>query len=60
MLPEAISNDLCSLHPGEGKLVLACLMTIDALGNVLRTELVEGIIDSVHRGVYEDIQTRYE
>ena len=29
MLPEALSNDVCSLHPGEPKLVLSCLMTVD-------------------------------
>lgn len=60
MLPEAISNDVCSLHPGEPKLVLSCFMTIDKSWNVLHTEIVEGIIDSRHRGIYEEIQKRYE
>jgi exoribonuclease R len=60
MLPEAISNDVCSLHPGEPKLVLSCLMTIDPQGNVIKTEVVEGIIESAHRGVYEEIQKSYE
>ena len=60
MLPEAISNDVCSLHPGEPKLVLSCLMTIDPQGNVIKTEVVEGIIESVHRGIYEEIQNNYE
>lgn len=59
MLPEAISNDVCSLHPGEPKLVLSCLMTIDPEGKVIHTEIVEGIIDSIHRGVYEEIQKRH-
>lgn len=60
MLPEAISNDVCSLHPGEPKLVLSCLMTIDPHGNVIKTEIVEGIIESAHRGVYEEIQKSHE
>lgn len=60
MLPEALSNDVCSLHPGEAKLVLSCLMTVDGQGMVKKTELVEGVIDSTHRGVYEEIQNNYE
>lgn len=60
MLPEALSNDLCSLHPGEPKLTLSVLMTIDSHGQVKHTDIVEGVIESKHRGVYEDIQKRYE
>lgn len=60
MLPEALSNDVCSLHPGEPKLVLSCIMTVNRQGIVEHTELVEGIIESVHRGVYEEIQKSYE
>lgn len=60
MLPEALSNDVCSLHPGESKLVLSCIMTIDKMGVVKKTELVEGVIESAHRGVYEEIQRSYE
>jgi len=60
MLPEALSNDVCSLHPGEPKLVLSCIMTIDKTGMVTKTELVEGIIESAHRGVYEEIEKQYE
>ena len=46
MLPEKISNDLCSLHPGSAKLTLSCLMRINPKGEVLETEIVEGIIES--------------
>lgn len=46
MLPEKISNDLCSLHPGSAKLTLSCLMRISPKGEVLETEIVEGIIES--------------
>ncbi len=55
MLPEIISNDLCSLHPGTMKLTLSAVMTIDARWYVRHTDIVEWIIESQHRGVYDDI-----
>jgi len=59
MLPEVLSNDLCSLHPGKMKLTLSCVMTIDPNGYVKHTDIVEGIIESQHRGVYDAIAKRY-
>lgn len=59
MLPEVLSNDLCSLHPGKMKLTLSCVMMIDPNGYVKHTDIVEGIIESQYRGVYEDIAKRY-
>lgn len=56
MLPEALSNDLCSLHPGEPKLTLSCIMEVDQSGHVRHTDIVEGIILSRHRGIYDDIE----
>ena len=58
MLPEILSNDLCSLHPGTMKLTLSCVMLVDPRGNVKHTDIVEGIIESRHRGVYDDIAKR--
>jgi ribonuclease R len=58
MLPEILSNDLCSLHPGTMKLTLSAVMTIDPRGYVKHTDIVEGIIESQHRGVYDDIYQR--
>lgn len=55
MLPEVLSNDLCSLHPGTMKLTLSCVMLVDPMGYVKQTDIVEGIIESRHRGVYDDI-----
>ncbi len=60
MLPEILSNDLCSLHPWKMKLTLSCVMTIDSNWQVKHTEIVEGIIESQHRGVYDDIENRYK
>lgn len=60
MLPEILSNDLCSLHPGNMKLTLSCVMLVDTTGNVKHTEIVEGIIESRHRGIYDDIARRQD
>jgi ribonuclease R len=57
MLPEVLSNDLCSLHPGEPKLTLSCVMEIDHHGFVKHTDIVESIIQSGHRGIYEEVAT---
>lgn len=56
MLPEVLSNDLCSLKPGTPKLTLSALMEIDSSGHVRHTDIVEWVIESAHRGVYEMIQ----
>lgn len=60
MLPEILSNDLCSLHPWKMKLTLSCVMTIDSNGQVKRTDIVESIIESQHRGIYDIIAQRYK
>jgi ribonuclease R len=56
MLPEILSNDLCSLHPGGPKLTLSILIRIDRKGFVKESFVTEGIIESRHRGIYEDIE----
>lgn len=55
MLPEILSNDLCSLHPGTMKLTLSCVMTVNPQWYVKHADIVEGMIESQHRGVYDDI-----
>lgn len=60
MLPEVLSNDLCSLHPWSPKLVLTLLMKIDLSGNVLATFLTEWVIESRQKWVYEDISDPHE
>jgi ribonuclease R len=56
MLPERLSNDLCSLRPNEDRLTMSCLMEIDARGRVGRYWIHEGVIRSRHRLVYEHVQ----
>lgn len=55
MLPEELSNGICSLNPGEDRLTLSCLMEIDKFGRVLTHELAESIICSKERLVYDDV-----
>ncbi|MBS1814156.1 MAG: VacB/RNase II family 3'-5' exoribonuclease [Acidobacteria bacterium] len=56
MLPQELSNDQCSLRPDEDRLVLSCIMRIDAKGNVLGYRVAEGIIRSARRMTYTNVQ----
>ena len=60
MLPEALSNDLCSLKPGKDRLTLSCIMEIYSSGRVLRHELAESVIRSAERLVYTDVSELLE
>jgi ribonuclease R len=56
MLPPQLSSGMCSLRPDEDRLVLSCLMEIDARGEVLGYEVCEGMIRSAKRMTYTQIQ----
>jgi ribonuclease R len=56
MLPEKLSNNICSLRPNEDRLTLSCLMEIDGRGRVHGYSIHESVIRSRHRLVYEDVQ----
>jgi ribonuclease R len=56
MLPSQLSSGMCSLRPDEDRLVLSCVMEIDGRGEVLGYEISEGIIRSVKRMTYTQIQ----
>ena len=56
MLPPQLSSSMCSLRPDEDRLVLSCLMEIDARGEVLGYEVCEGIIRSAQRMTYTQVQ----
>ncbi len=60
MLPEALSNDLCSLKPGKDRLTLSCIMEIDDSGSVLRHEFTKSVIRSAERLVYTDVSDLLE
>lgn len=55
MLPERLSNGLCSLNPRVDRLVLSALLRIDPRGRVLRAEFVKGVIRSDHRMTYTEV-----
>lgn len=55
MLPKEISNGLCSLHPGEDKLTLTCIMDISKNGNLLKGEVVNSVIRSDFRLTYREV-----
>lgn len=55
MLPKSLSNGICSLNPGENRLVLSCIMNIDDTGKVTSYEIVEGVIKTVFRMNYQDV-----
>ena len=56
MLPEALSNDLCSLRPNENRACLAVHMWIDAYGNLKKYKFVRGLMRSAARLTYEQVQ----
>jgi ribonuclease R len=55
MLPQELSSDICSLRPGEDRLVLSCVMMIDAEGEILSYEVTPGVIRSVSRMTYTQV-----
>ena len=55
MLPQELSSNICSLRPNEDRLVLTCLMHIDANGEVLDYEICEGVIRSARRMTYTQV-----
>lgn len=56
MLPEKLSNDLCSLNPNTKKLTLSCEMMIDNEWNVIAKKVYESIISSKFRLTYREVQ----
>ena len=56
MLPPTLSSGMCSLRPNEDRLVESCVMEIDASGEVVGYQVCEGIIRSVQRMTYTQVQ----
>ena len=57
MLPEKLSNGVCSLRPNEDKLAFSVLMKVTTQGVVKGYEIRETVIRSQHRLTYDDAQT---
>ncbi len=56
MLPEVLSNNLCSLVQGEDRLAVSAVFTLDEKANVIDTWFGETVIHSDRRYTYEDAQ----
>ena len=56
MLPEGLSNELCSLKPRVDRLALVCDMSLNNAGKVTRSRFVKGLIRSQARLTYEGVQ----
>ncbi|MHA7877524.1 MAG: ribonuclease R [Bacteroidota bacterium] len=56
MLPEKLSNDLCSLNPHEDKLTFSAVFELDSQGKVQQEWLGETVIHSDKRFTYEEAQ----
>lgn len=60
MLPERLSNGLCSLRPHEDKLCFSVVFKLDHNGHVLDEWFGRTVINSNHRYSYEEAQTIIE
>ena len=60
MLPEKISNELCSLRPNEDKYTFSVIFQITNRGEIKHKWIGRTIIHSDHRFTYEDVQTIIE
>ncbi|HCB36494.1 TPA: ribonuclease R, partial [Candidatus Azambacteria bacterium] len=56
MLPEVLSNDICSLNPGQDKLTFAAVLTMSSGGHIQKAWLGRTIINSNKRFAYEEAQ----
>jgi len=55
MLPEVLSNGLCSLNPKVDRLCMVCEMHVDDEGNVTRSEFYEAVMRSKARLTYSQV-----
>ena len=60
MLPEKLSNNLCSLNPNTEKLTLTCEMLVLKNWNIKKAEVYESLIKSNFRLTYEEVDKIWE
>lgn len=55
MLPQELSNGVCSLNSGEDKLTFSAIIELDKLGTILSYQFKKSVINSKVRGVYSEV-----
>ena len=60
MLPEALSNGMCSLRPNEDRACLAVQITIDKQGKKLSHKFFRALMRSKARITYEELQSTFD
>jgi ribonuclease R len=55
MLPEELSNGICSLNPKVDRLVMSAVMELDSAAKLLRAEFFQGVIRSAERMTYTNV-----
>ena len=55
MLPEELSNGICSLKPAEDRLVMSALLELDHHGEITSAEFTPGVIRSAERMTYTNV-----
>lgn len=56
MLPERLSNGICSLRPNEEKLTFSAIFEIDSKANIINSRVGRTVIESDRRFTYEEAQ----
>jgi len=60
MLPEELSNGICSLKPQEDRLVMSAIMEIDENGEIVASDFTRGVIRSAARMTYTEVNAVLE
>lgn len=56
MLPEQLSNEICSLKPHQDRLVLSVLVELTSSGKIMGYRFEEGVIRSLARMTYQEVE----
>lgn len=60
MLPEKLSNGLCSLNPKVERFALSCTMKINSNGDVIDSKIYESVIKTAERMTYSNVEKLIE
>ncbi|MHB1316058.1 MAG: ribonuclease R [Christensenellales bacterium] len=60
MLPEQLSNGICSLNANVDRLTFSCIMQVDPNGDVLKYEILPSVIHSCERMTYDNVNSIFE